>query len=76
VTLVTTRYVGLASIVMGLAFPLAAWWRADRAGGSEVLIGSSLLTLLILVRHRSNMARMLAGTEPKAGSKKTPGGDA
>lgn len=75
VTLLVSRYVGLASIAMGLAFPLAAWWRRGPEDGSEVLVGSCLLTLLILVRHRSNMARMLAGTEPKAGAKKDAAGE-
>jgi len=69
VVLFTTRYVGLASIALGFAFPVAAWWRSGPGEGPEILIGSSLLTLLILVRHRSNMARMLAGTEPKIGTK-------
>jgi glycerol-3-phosphate acyltransferase PlsY len=72
VTLVATRYVGLASIAMGITFPIAAW---IHSGGErpEVVLGASLLTLLILIRHRSNMARMLAGTEPKALTRKGAG---
>ncbi len=62
-TLAVSRYVGLASIVMGIAFPIAAW---ALDGGPELTIGASLLTILILVRHRSNVARIVAGTEPKA----------
>ena len=58
------RYVSLASILMGLAFPVAA--AALFGPRDPVVLGASLLTLLILVRHRSNMARMLAGNEPKA----------
>lgn len=74
VTLAATRYAGLASMAMGLAFPLAAWWRAATGAGPwSVVAGASALTLLILVRHRSNMARMLAGTEPKIGSKRASG---
>jgi glycerol-3-phosphate acyltransferase PlsY len=69
--LAASRYAGLASIAMGATFPLLAWLRADRAGyGGEVVGGALALALLIAVRHRSNMARMLAGTEPKVGSKK------
>jgi glycerol-3-phosphate acyltransferase PlsY len=68
VTLFTTRYVGLASIMMGLTFPIATWFLADESERA-LLIGSTLLTVLILVRHRSNLQRMLAGTEPRAGSK-------
>ncbi|MCK6445530.1 MAG: glycerol-3-phosphate 1-O-acyltransferase PlsY [Planctomycetes bacterium] len=61
------RYVGLASIAMGLAFPLVAFWLGHPG---QLVVAASLLTLLILVRHRSNIARMIAGTEPKAGAKK------
>lgn len=70
------RMAGLASMVMGLTFPLVAWWRASRGTyGHEVVWGTLALFLLILVRHRSNMARMLAGTEPRVGrgNKARPG---
>ena len=72
--LAATRWVALASIAMGLAFPIAAWWRlGDHA--PVVAMGAALLALLILVRHRSNMARMLAGTEPRVFQKRPePGG--
>ena len=61
-----TRYTGLASMVMGATFPLAAWLRTT-PGQRELFGGSLLLALLIAVRHRPNIERMLAGTEPKAG---------
>ena len=72
VTLVATRYVALASIAMGLTFPLAAWLLVG-SGRPEVVVGAGLLTLLILIRHRSNMARMWTGTEPKALNRKGAG---
>ncbi len=69
-TLVLTRFVGLSSMMMGLAFPLAAWWRSGEKGyGFEVILGAALLAVLVCIRHRGNMARMLAGTEPRFGSK-------
>jgi glycerol-3-phosphate acyltransferase PlsY len=71
VTRFTTRYAGLASIMMGITFPIATWV-IDRILGlhrPELLVGSLLLTILILVRHRSNMKRMLKGTEPRIGEK-------
>ncbi|MFN0006692.1 MAG: glycerol-3-phosphate 1-O-acyltransferase PlsY [Planctomycetota bacterium] len=71
ITRVTTRYAGLASIMMGITFPVATWV-FDRYTGRarpELLVGSTLLTILILVRHRSNMMRMLKGTEPRIGEK-------
>lgn len=59
------RYVGLASIAMGLTFPWVAWLMGHP---TQLVIAASLLTLLIVVRHRSNIARMIAGTEPKSGA--------
>ena len=58
------RYVGLASILMGVSFPLLAAWR--HPGDRPFWIGASLLTLLIVVRHRANIGRMIAGTEPRS----------
>ncbi|HED66368.1 MAG TPA: glycerol-3-phosphate 1-O-acyltransferase [Planctomycetes bacterium] len=73
-TLALARMVGLASLAMGLSFPLAAWWRMDASDsflhGRVVVLGAGLLTLLVFVRHRANMARMLAGTEPRIGAGK------
>jgi glycerol-3-phosphate acyltransferase PlsY len=69
-TLVASRYVGLASIAMGLSFPVAAGFLGDPI---EVIVGTSLLALLIVVRHRSNMSRIMAGTEPKALSRERSG---
>jgi len=63
-----TRYTGLASMVMGASFPIVAWFRTT-PGHRELFVGSLLLALLIAVRHRSNIQRMLSGTEPKAGRK-------
>ncbi len=71
ITRFVTRYAGLASIMMGITFPLAVLtlqWVQDKPR-PELLAGSLLLTLLILVRHRSNMRRMLQGTEPHIGEK-------
>jgi len=66
-TLGLGRMVSLASIAMGLAFPIAAWFLTARA---EPTAGAALLALLILARHRSNMARIMAGTESKIGAKR------
>lgn len=70
----TTRYLGLASILMGATFPLAAWVEGEvtKRPKPELIVGSCLLTVLILVRHRSNIQRMLDGTEPRAGEKTDP----
>tara|TARA_R110002126_G_scaffold28337_7_gene94195 strand:+ start:3241 stop:3909 length:669 start_codon:yes stop_codon:yes gene_type:complete len=67
ICLATTRYVGLASMVMGVAFPIAAWARGDDAW---FLGGTAALAALILLRHRANLGRLLRGEEPRMGDKK------
>jgi glycerol-3-phosphate acyltransferase PlsY len=72
-TRLLSGYAGLASILMGIAFPVAAWyvgWPARRA----LVVGAVLLMLLIIVRHRGNIQRMLSGTEPNARHKKQTAG--
>lgn len=71
VTLFTTRFVGLASMLMSLSFPFfAAWHIRVEPQRSEVVWGTALLSALVFLRHRANIARMVAGTEPKAGRKR------
>ena len=69
VTLTLSRFVGLASMVMGLCFPLAALWL--RPGDRPFALGCALLAFLVLVRHRANVGRMLRGEEPRVGRSKT-----
>jgi glycerol-3-phosphate acyltransferase PlsY len=62
------RFVGLSSIAMVASFPLFFWYRMDTRGyGVETVIGTALLALLVIHRHRANIARMFAGTEPRMG---------
>jgi glycerol-3-phosphate acyltransferase PlsY len=72
VSLFGLRMVSLASIAMGLTFPIAAWFCTQRI---EPTVGAALLAVLILARHRSNMARIVAGTEPKVFQKRATAGD-
>lgn len=70
VTLGLTRMVGAASLAMSIAFPVVAWVRSDsQPYGLEVVAGAAALTVLVLIRHRSNIRRILNGTEPRIGSK-------
>jgi acyl phosphate:glycerol-3-phosphate acyltransferase len=69
-TLALTRYVGLSSMMMGLSFPfLAAWHLRGDERVRVVVVGTALLSMVVFIRHRANIGRMLAGTEPKAGRK-------
>jgi glycerol-3-phosphate acyltransferase PlsY len=66
----TTGWVGLASMAMCAVFPLA-WILLHRSAPQPLaagLVGAwSAIALLVVARHRANIARMLAGTEPRSG---------
>lgn len=59
-----TRYVSLGSILACVAFPLAVWWLgpAERTT-APILLLIAASSLLIVVRHKDNIRRLLAGTE-------------
>lgn len=70
-----TRYVSLSSLVAGLGMMLAA---AAQFGGQDGALSTAdamllgllgLLYVLVIVKHRSNIVRLIHGTEPKAFSK-------
>jgi glycerol-3-phosphate acyltransferase PlsY len=69
VALFTSRYVSIASILMGITFPVAAYLNWGRSGWPFV-VGCAALGTLILVRHRTNISRLMAGTESKIGKGK------
>jgi glycerol-3-phosphate acyltransferase PlsY len=68
----TTRYVSLASMLSGVAVAATMATRMAVAGQWDaVLLGFGVvLALLVILRHRANIGRLLAGTEPKAGQRK------
>lgn len=59
-----TRIVALASILFALSLPLGSYflYYVERPGDPRFTLGL-LLGLLIVVRHRSNVARLLQGKE-------------
>ena len=72
-TLGIWRYVSLASIVAALSypvlFPALTVLGGDALSAHWVTWGAAtLLCLLVVIRHRTNMARLLAGTESRIGS--------
>lgn len=71
--LLASRYVGMASIAMGVSFPITAAVRTWDLG-PEVTVGCLALCALILVRHRSNWKNVLAGVEPKVFTRKPTAG--
>jgi glycerol-3-phosphate acyltransferase PlsY len=63
VAVVAFGYVGLASILGAVSLPLAI---ALTSASTPLLVFGILATLLIIYTHRSNIARMRAGTESRA----------
>ncbi len=65
-----TRYVSLASLVAALVLPTSCFLLPRFAGievERAVQIAASAVGLLILIRHRSNIGRLLRGEESRAG---------
>jgi glycerol-3-phosphate acyltransferase PlsY len=60
-----TRYSSLSGLIASAAMPPALWWSGDRTAALLFL----LLTVLIWLMHRGNIARLIAGTEGKIGQK-------
>jgi len=61
------RYVALASILAGFTLPVSAWLLH---ASTPCISASSLFCLLILVRHRSNIRRMMTGEENRIGQER------
>jgi len=59
------RYVSLGSIVAAVAFPLIAYALRDYHSSLPVLGAISAIAVLVIVKHRDNIRRLLAGTEPR-----------
>jgi glycerol-3-phosphate acyltransferase PlsY len=64
---VITRYSSLAAIVAALAAPAIAWWLA---GPGPSLYAVAGMALLLLARHRANIAKLARGEESRIGEKK------
>ncbi|MEX0775740.1 MAG: glycerol-3-phosphate 1-O-acyltransferase PlsY [Phycisphaeraceae bacterium] len=70
------RYVSLASIAAAMALPAYLYIEAVALGLSFAELGpffiiASLMALLVVVRHRSNIVRLYRGTESMLGSQRT-----
>jgi glycerol-3-phosphate acyltransferase PlsY len=61
----TTRISSLSALVATFAVPVAAFLM----GYEQIAIAAALMGAIILVKHRANIRRLLAGEEPKIGAK-------
>lgn len=58
------RYSSLAALVSAVSAPVWVWWILS----DPVYTGlAALLALMLILRHRANIGRLLAGTESKIG---------
>ncbi len=62
------RYVSIGSLAAALTIPIAQLFRHQSP--TELALGV-VLSLLIVIRHRSNIERLLQGKEPRAGLHRT-----
>jgi len=67
VVAVLFRYSSLASLVAAITAPVCAWFLG--ADGRVVVVVTAI-ALLLMWRHRENIARLAAGTESQLGRKK------
>jgi len=66
-----TRYSSLAALVAAAATPFVLWFAGDRQEAQVFLV----LTVLIFIMHRANIARLIRGQEGKIGEKASSPGD-
>jgi glycerol-3-phosphate acyltransferase PlsY len=66
---ILTRYVSLGSILGAITFPVAAYFLQHPDAISLVL--ASMVSLIVIIKHRQNIGRLMSGTESKFGSSKS-----
>ena len=66
ITFVLSRYVSLGSVIAAVAVPAASWLRGNPLPFSIV---ATALGAFVIFRHRANIKRLLAGTEPRFAKK-------
>jgi glycerol-3-phosphate acyltransferase PlsY len=71
VVFLLTRIVSLGSIFAAGVFAIYFWRRFGLYGLWEMAIPATLASTVIIVKHHSNIRRLLNGAEPKFGLKKT-----
>jgi glycerol-3-phosphate acyltransferase PlsY len=62
------RYVSLGSVVAATLFPILVWGLHEYVEPKQLLLLAAA-SLLIIWKHRLNLSRIAAGTEPKLGAK-------
>ncbi len=73
-TVALTRYVSVGSLSAAAGLPLLLLATGETGGQHAVHWLALLLSLVVIVKHRSNIRRLLQGTENRLGASRPPGG--
>ena len=65
ISIALTRYVSVGSLLVAITFPI--WIVFRNPGELHMLIVALVYTILAFIKHRSNIKRLLTGTENKLG---------
>jgi glycerol-3-phosphate acyltransferase PlsY len=66
IAVLSSRRVSLGSMAAALAAPITLW---AFSAPMEFIIMGAFIGAMIVIRHRDNIGRLLAGTEPRFGSR-------
>ena len=66
---VFTRYSSLAALAAAAAAPALTWWLLGR---SDITAAVSFMCAVLIYRHKSNIRKLLAGSEGRIGGPKSP----
>ena len=70
VVLALSRYVSLASILGAASFPAFAWFLEPNSRSVFFFCVMVGVAALVIFKHRQNIRRLAAGTEPRLGARK------
>jgi glycerol-3-phosphate acyltransferase PlsY len=75
VVVLVFRFVSLGSVVAVALFPSLAWSQHEFGNSWQALAFMGTTSLLIVLKHHTNIGRLLAGTESRVGAKRMAGGE-
>ena len=67
IALLLTRYVSVASMSAAIALPISVYWMQNN---EQLSIVTFAFGVLAIYKHKSNLQRLMAGTENRLGQKK------
>ena len=66
---VITRYSSLGALAAAAAAPVVSWWLLARG---EITVTITVMCAVLIYRHKSNIRKLLAGSEGRIGGPKSP----